>query len=52
MSPESKRTAKEKAERSRIDGLSTKIYDKNGKLVFNGMDFADVLMKRADSLRR
>ena len=31
-----KRTAKERAERSRIDGLSTRIYDKKGKLVFDG----------------
>jgi len=50
MSPKSqKRTAKEKADRSLIDGLSTKIYDKNGKIVFNGKDYAD---KRVNPLRR
>ena len=53
MSPKSrKRTAKEKAIRSLVDGLSTKIYDKSGKIVFNGKDHADTIIKRVDSLGR
>ena len=42
--------AREREKRSLIDGLSTTIVDKNGKVVFRGMDDADALIKRV--LRR
>lgn len=34
-----KRTKKEMALRSLIDGVSTKVYDKNRKLILNGKDY-------------
>lgn len=44
--------AKERTRRSLIDALSTRIYDKSGKLVFDGKSNADALMKRVNPLRR
>ena len=34
-----KRTKKEIALRSLIDGIGTKVYNKNGKLILNGKDY-------------
>ena len=53
MSPE-KRTnfVREKERRSLIDGLSTTIINKKGKVVFRGKDNADALIKRVDPLGR
>ena len=44
--------ARERTKRSLIDGLSTKIFDRNGKIVFNGMDHADALIKQVNPLGR
>ena len=32
---------KEKKKRSMLDGLSTRVFDKNGKTILRGMDYAD-----------
>lgn len=42
--------ARERAKRSLLDGLSTRIVNKKGKVVFRGTDDADSLIKQV--LRR
>lgn len=50
MSPVERNFKRVKRERSLIDGLSTKIVDKDGKVIFNGMDGAGALIKKVDPL--
>lgn len=57
MSPkvETKKRAnftRERTKRSLMDGLATTIYDKNGKVIFNGMDHADALINKVDPLKK
>ena len=39
-----------RAKRSLMDGLSTKVFDKDGKIVFNGRDNADALIREIKPL--
>ena len=43
---------RERTKRSLIDGLSTKVFDRNGKIIFNGRDNADALIKQVNPLGR
>ena len=44
--------AREREKRSLIDGLSTNIYGKNGKIILNGRDHADILIRQVNPLER
>lgn len=43
---------RERTKRSLIDGLSTKVFDRSGKIIFNGRDHADELIKQVNPLGR
>lgn len=51
MSKKRPNIARERAKRSLIDGLSTKFFDKKGKIVFNGKENADTLIRRVKPRR-
>lgn len=41
---------REREKRSLIDGLSTKVFDKDGKVIFNGKDDSAAIIKRVNPL--
>jgi len=52
MSKKRANFVREREKRSLVDGLSTKIFNRRGKKIFNGMDHADELIKQVNPLGR